>query len=1161
VLYQYSCSPFTFDCRDSAIVNAPLNCSAPKPPTPDFDTSLPQNATCGENFKLDPNFGDGFCDERLNYRECDYDGGDCCQQTCRLNRLISKSCTPNSFQCRDPRSNDTTLAYINPPLVFKECYPFYYRNGFRDLRVKTAITTNPDPCAARGTLVTQLLDRYLPTPDCPGNFTLLRAWDITDLNTSTTNTQNQTVNLYTTIPPPYEPRPICLWRNATMPSRPYSFGHLQTSPFFGFGDVDLCTVSIDVAFVTCLRDFGTSLATCDYDSATDELIVSGLEDGDVWRVTVLLTDSCGNTNMVSSTVAASASAAMPASLTTASNVTHPCVVASPYEHSVVSSRLPLFGNRLPAPTAQVCTEATIYKVPTPPQLPLEAMLAPYQMPPALKICVAVTRAPRQCATSAQGGRLAAIFLDTAAAFSLSDPSVVEVVNASIRIAGNRCQGPANLTACGGYALNYTELQTPMRPFNLALLVDNTTWANAGDLDDLGCFFVQAFNMTRPLRDVDLALVYTDVNGDAGRYSVMLNRVATENPLPLALPNEAQNVISNRIVPEESFPNELVCVRVEPRIIDESTTAICLSATTQYPGCVSSSPSGSLDVMYLDTHALGLADPFAFTFESGHDNITVLRPYCVRRDGITPLACDDYLEPPTIGGKDFLVALPLDSDAAVWSSADQSIGCLYTTHPDLYQRALSTRRNLEGGTDTRFEDWPLAFRFTTPGGPAFMGGLTFTDPPAPGTLTLADQCPRNTVFVRSPQGDNEGRTTQVCTAVNVRQVDYTTLEMCLAVDDSLPQCVSSSSQGKLEAVFFDSTAFGGLMPAFLSVEDGNITFDRPLCTSADPALSVTRCRDESIEGLPSGGDNSTFFNAAFKVSNNVAWGGTRSTQLGCFYVKRFDGLALTLPAPGWSLGFAYSGTDGNRKAISAAKVCTPVTSPVAKCGAKKRTLKKLWVGAPPKDKADPDRMFAVKRKVCTDVHVTEVDDRTTRVCLAVTTQGVGCHDSATTGTLAGVFFDSSPWAVADSRDLNVENGTIQFQTPFCTSRSGEKDAGRVDRCGPAIAANSLRLNNMLAAIQLDVGLTVANSVSWSGTGDQALGCFYITGPEKFDEGRKNHGKSQKKLNSWDVGLRFNNVLNNKDLQAKTQDPFVDKRGRRKYSIMLGKVCGGVVSSTA
>eukprot|EP00624_Nannochloropsis_granulata_P004238 evm.model.NODE_31236_length_39405_cov_67.395760.3 len=720
------------------------------------------------------------------------------------------------------------------------------------------------------------------------------------------------------------------------------------------------------------------------------------------------------------------------------------------------------------------------------------MLTPFQMPPALKISVAVTRAPRQCAASAEGGRLAAIFLDTVAAFNLQDPTVVEVVNASIRIAG-RCQGPAGLAACGGFFLNYTELQTPVRPFNLALLVDDTTWDHASDLDDLGCFFVRAFGMTRPVRDVDLALVYIDVNGDGGQYSIMLDRVATENPAPLNLPNEAQGVISNRIVPEETFPNELVCMRVEPRIVDESTTAICLSVTTQYPGCVSSSSSGSLDILYIDTTALGLDDPFAFSFESGHDNITVLRPYCVRRDGTVPLACNDYPEPPTIGGKDFLVALSLNSSAAVWTTADQSIGCLYSTHPDLYERVLSTRRNLQSSpVDIRFKNWPLACRLTTPGGPSFMGGWAFTDPPAPGTLTLSDQCPRNTLFVRAPQGDNQGSTTQVCTVVNGQQVDSTTMEICLAVDDSLPQCVSSSSQGRLESVFFDSTAFSGLTPAELSVEDGSITFDRPVCTLASPSLSVTRCRDGSIEGLPSGGDNSTFFNAALTVANNITWNGTRSTQLGCFYVKRFDGIALTLPSPGWSLGVTYSGTDGNREAISAAKVCTPVQASVETCGGEKRTIQKRWKGALPEDKGDPDRMFTMPRKVCTAVDVTVVDDRTTQVCLAVTTRGLGCLDSATTGTLTGVFFNSKPWNIASSRELNIENGTIQFQTPFCTSASGRKKEGRLDKCGPESAANSLRLKNKLAAMELDVGLTVANNVSWSGGGTRPLDAFLLRG---------------------------------------------------------------------
>ena len=69
--YGYSCSPFTFDCRDPAVLSQPLNCSAPKPPTPEVETYL--NASCG-NYQLNPSYGNGFCNEELNFFECGYDG-------------------------------------------------------------------------------------------------------------------------------------------------------------------------------------------------------------------------------------------------------------------------------------------------------------------------------------------------------------------------------------------------------------------------------------------------------------------------------------------------------------------------------------------------------------------------------------------------------------------------------------------------------------------------------------------------------------------------------------------------------------------------------------------------------------------------------------------------------------------------------------------------------------------------------------------------------------------------------------------------------------------------------------------------------------------------------------------------------------------------------
>ena len=1153
VPYRYSCSPFTFDCRDPTILALPLNCSnSSTVVAPEVDTNL--NETCGD-YMLDPEYGDGFCDERFNYLECGYDGGDCCVSTCALNRLNDKSCTVDTFNCRDPRSNDTTHFYVNPPLEYQECRSFYYEEGFSDLRLRTAVTIDPNLCVRRHLNLETLDDVYVPTSTCPGNFTLERSWTITDTRTSAATTETQTVHISTTIPPPYDPRPVCLWRNASRRAQPYSFGLLQTSPFFGFGDADLCTVTVDVAFVACsnLNVGSLSTATCDYLAGTDELVLSHLEDGDVWNVTVRLTDSCLNENVVSTTVAAAVSSTpMPMNVITADGVAHPCVEASPYEHAVVTSRLPLLGNRLTGPTAQVCTELTVYEVPMPSELPPEALLAPYQKPPALKMCMAVTRAPAQCAGSAGAGRLSAIFLDTVGAFNLSDPSKIAIVNGSVRIT-DQCKGQAGLAACNGVTLDYAELETPTRPFNLALLVDDTTWVDTGDRE-LGCFFLEAFDIVRPVRDLDVALVYSDVDGVAGRFSIVLNRIATDTPPSLDLPNLAYNVIANRITPEKTFPSGLACVGVEPRIIDESTTALCLRATTQYPGCASSSASGSLHMIYLDTHALGLADPRKFTFESGNDNITVLRPYCVRRDGSELLDCTGaYSEPPRIGDKNFLVALPVDPQTAVWNHADQSIGCLYVTHPDLYQRPLDSARlrNLQTTLDRRYRDFPLALRFTTPSGPSFMGGLAFSDTPAADAPSIASQCPRNTVFVRSPQGDNEGLTTQVCTAINVQQIDYSTLEMCLAIDSSLPQCVSSSTQGRLEAVFFDSTAFGGLKPNELSVEDGNITLDRPLCTSADAAISLTRCRGGSVGGLSSGGINSTFFNAAFTVANNVTWSGTRSAQLGCFYIKRFDGLALTVPPQGWSLGFAYSGTDGGRTSVSAAKVCTPEEAPVAQCKGSARTVNGAWKGLPPK-KADPDAIFTQSRKVCTDIEVTQVDDRTSQVCLSVTTAGKGCQHSATAGTLAGIFFHSKPWAVQDARQLNIENGTIQFKTPYCTSRIGHRKAQSVHRCGAPSDANSLRLGKV-TGFDLDVGLTVANTVSWSGTGDQSLGCFYITGPEQFAvAGTRRAVRSKFAVKEWNVGLRFQDVLTAKD--KATADGLFKKKDRRNYSIMLGKLCG-------
>ena len=74
----------------------------------------------------------------------------------------------------------------------------------------------------------------------------------------------------------------------------------------------------------------------------------------------------------------------------------------------------------------------------------------------------------------------------------------------------------------------------------------------------------------------------------------------------------------------------------------------------------------------------------------------------------------------------------------------------------------------------------------------------------------------------------------------------------------------------------------------------------------------------------------------------------------------------------------------------------------------------------KDKSNPDKEYNKAGKVCTSVQVTKTNDRTLQLCLTATTLGPGCRGSAVGGILAGVFFDSTPFGVQDSRELNIEN---------------------------------------------------------------------------------------------------------------------------------------------
>jgi hypothetical protein len=289
-----------------------------------------------------------------------------------------------------------------------------------------------------------------------------------------------------------------------------------------------------------------------------------------------------------------------------------------------------------------------------------------------------------------------------------------------------------------------------------------------------------------------------------------------------------------------------------------------------------------------------------------------------------------------------------------------------------------------------------------------------------------------------------------------------------------------------------------------------------------------CQGQCVAGVAY--EDKTRFNQAFTMRNVVAWSGTRRAALGCFYVKRVDGLAFSPPASGWSLGFTYNDTEAGCTAVSAAELCKSNPPPPSKPACEPSTM--LVARKRPKRWAskDPDAVYSNFHGVCTRLNVTRVDYQQFQVCLSTVSSPsiAGCRKPVAKAALAGIFFDSAAFSVALPRDLNFENGTIKVATPVCLSSMGgfKKMHGQVDRCGLG-PYNNLGLAGK-SHLLLDVGLTVVETKAWApalghgtatkdwpSTGSSvALGCFYVTGPEEF--------KPEVLAKVWSVALRYNDV---------------------------------------
>lgn len=415
---------------------------------------------------------------------------------------------------------------------------------------------------------------------------------------------------------------------------------------------------------------------------------------------------------------------------------------------------------------------------------------------------------------------------------------------------------------------------------------------------------------------------------------------------------------------------------------------------------------------------------------------------------------------------------------------------------------------------------------------------------------------------------------MCTAVNVTTFDPFTIQVCLSTDDVLPGCVTSSMEGRLRSVFMDSRAFGSANLDEFTFEGGSIQVQHPLCKLITSAQSMLDCQGQSMNGVA--WTERTYFDTAFVVANNVSWAGTRRASLGCFYVKRFDGLAFTPPADGWSVGVTYSDTEVGRRAISATRMCLPPVAPLTAASASAAesllspgilglSKSRVSAAAGGTDRAcpatsmvikkgrlkssfahgDPDKVYKLFQSVCLSVEVERVDHRKFQVCLSVITGGrAPCKGSLVNGTLAGIYFDSAAFGVGRASALTVENGTIRVASPICTSPNGRRKQGRVDQCG---TFTGLHLGGKAKDLVLDVGLAVVQSNPLPSSSlrvtETSLGCFYVTGPPGFT--------ARSMLDGWSMALRYNGEGKPKTAGIARKGTGVSKKST--YSIMVGKVC--------
>ena len=166
-----ACDRSTFICIDPDYIDQPLT-----PETCEEEEEAPLSLldeNCANLSNLEDRMGNGVCDSCLNTEEYDFDGGDCCAETCQINRSFPDSCS-DFCQCKvDP----SDLVDTQPPEFTFEVPILPESTIDVSLMEQAPLVTAFDNSGAAPIIV------YTETRidgDCTNQYTLERSWTATD---------------------------------------------------------------------------------------------------------------------------------------------------------------------------------------------------------------------------------------------------------------------------------------------------------------------------------------------------------------------------------------------------------------------------------------------------------------------------------------------------------------------------------------------------------------------------------------------------------------------------------------------------------------------------------------------------------------------------------------------------------------------------------------------------------------------------------------------------------------------------------------------------------------------------------------------------------------------------------------------------------------------